>query len=402
MKQLTCEMCGSTDLMKQEGVFVCQTCGCKYSVEDAKKMMIEGTVDVSGSKVKVDDSEELKNLYQIARRAKDSNNSENAAKYYDMILIKDPQSWEANFYTVYYKSANCKIGEIKSAIANVENCIEDTLTLIRKNVHDNKERALAVEEVVLRTNILAELMWKSYERHFNGISASIRANYMMENIGIKIATTTATTKPIICIINLFEDDEYFMLNYGYETIRKFMVGRDEWRHADAAKRLLAKYDKIIEQHRCEEEERKAKEAKARFDEYWAAHAEEKETLQAEQDGLKSEINNLNTKLNDQVAALNKEIAAIPGGAEIANIDVRINKLTSDKNALGFFKGKEKKAIQEQINQLVSEKTAIQSRMAAAKKELEAKIAAAKAEVQKKIAPLQSRVNTISNELTKAR
>lgn len=25
MKQLTCEMCGSTDLMKQDGVFVCQS-----------------------------------------------------------------------------------------------------------------------------------------------------------------------------------------------------------------------------------------------------------------------------------------------------------------------------------------------------------------------------------------
>ena len=38
MKQLTCEMCGSTDLLKQDGVFVCQTCGTKYSVEEAKKM----------------------------------------------------------------------------------------------------------------------------------------------------------------------------------------------------------------------------------------------------------------------------------------------------------------------------------------------------------------------------
>ena len=38
MKQLTCEMCGSTDLLKQDGVFVCQSCGCKYSVEEAKKM----------------------------------------------------------------------------------------------------------------------------------------------------------------------------------------------------------------------------------------------------------------------------------------------------------------------------------------------------------------------------
>ena len=41
MKQLTCEMCGSTDLMKQDGVFVCQSCGTKYSVEEAKKMMVD-------------------------------------------------------------------------------------------------------------------------------------------------------------------------------------------------------------------------------------------------------------------------------------------------------------------------------------------------------------------------
>ena len=100
MKQLTCEMCGSTDLMKQDGVFVCQSCGTKYSVEEAKKMMVEGTVDVTGSTVKVDTSGELANLYQIARRAKDDNNGENAAKYYDMVLMKDPTSWEASFYVV--------------------------------------------------------------------------------------------------------------------------------------------------------------------------------------------------------------------------------------------------------------------------------------------------------------
>jgi len=40
MKQLTCELCGGTDLIKQDGVFVCQNCGTKYSVEEAKKMMI--------------------------------------------------------------------------------------------------------------------------------------------------------------------------------------------------------------------------------------------------------------------------------------------------------------------------------------------------------------------------
>ncbi len=41
MKQLTCEMCGSTDLMKQDGVFICQTCGCKYSVEEQRKCLLK-------------------------------------------------------------------------------------------------------------------------------------------------------------------------------------------------------------------------------------------------------------------------------------------------------------------------------------------------------------------------
>ena len=65
MKQLTCEMCGSTDLIKQEGVFVCQTCGIKYSVEEAKKMMVEGTVEVTGT-VKVDKNPEIEALLDKA------------------------------------------------------------------------------------------------------------------------------------------------------------------------------------------------------------------------------------------------------------------------------------------------------------------------------------------------
>lgn len=98
MKQLTCEMCGSTDLMKQDGVFVCQSCGCKYSVEEAKRMMVEGTV-------KIDNSKKIENLYMLARQAKESDDAENAEKYYDLIKQEDPNSWEACFYNVYFRAA---------------------------------------------------------------------------------------------------------------------------------------------------------------------------------------------------------------------------------------------------------------------------------------------------------
>ena len=94
MKRLTCEMCGSTDLIKQDGVFVCQTCGCKYSIEEAKKMMVEGTVEVTGT-VKVDNSAAIENYLDMARNAIDAGNNKEADEYCNKIIEMDTANWEA-------------------------------------------------------------------------------------------------------------------------------------------------------------------------------------------------------------------------------------------------------------------------------------------------------------------
>lgn len=96
MKALTCEMCGSTNLIKQDGVYVCQSCGTKYSVEEAKKMMVEGTVDVKGT-VQVDRSNETKNLISLANSAIESVNGEEAYSYANRALENDPQNAQAWF-----------------------------------------------------------------------------------------------------------------------------------------------------------------------------------------------------------------------------------------------------------------------------------------------------------------
>lgn len=168
MKQLTCEMCGSTDLLKQDGVFVCQSCGCKYSVEEAKKMIVEGTVDVQGT-VKVDTSGELANLYQLARRAKDNDNGENAVKYYDMILLKDPNSWEAAFYVVYCKAWECKIHQIESAGISVAECIDTVLKLIKDNVANKDEQKEAYTEVANRVIIIASMLFNAGKNWYDDI-----------------------------------------------------------------------------------------------------------------------------------------------------------------------------------------------------------------------------------------
>lgn len=179
MKKLVCEMCGGTDLIKDGGVFVCQTCGCKYTIEEAKKMMVEGTVDVSGSTVKVDTSDELANLYQIARRAKDDNNSENAAKYYDLILIKDPFSWEAAFYVVYFKAMECKIAQIRSAAISVSNCEDSVLSLVRDHVPEDEQES-AVKEIMIRSALIANILESGAKNYYDNISQDIKSKYTQE------------------------------------------------------------------------------------------------------------------------------------------------------------------------------------------------------------------------------
>lgn len=62
MKAIVCEMCNSKDIIKQDGYYVCQCCNTKYSVEEAKKLMIDGEVSVKGIN---SIEEEIKNVYKL-------------------------------------------------------------------------------------------------------------------------------------------------------------------------------------------------------------------------------------------------------------------------------------------------------------------------------------------------
>lgn len=90
MKQLTCEMCGSNDLVKQDGVFVCQSCGCKYSVEEAKKMMVE----VKGT-VKIDNSGQAENYISLALSTLDNDEYKECLKYCNKALEHNAKDREA-------------------------------------------------------------------------------------------------------------------------------------------------------------------------------------------------------------------------------------------------------------------------------------------------------------------
>lgn len=135
MKELVCEMCGSKDLVKQDGVFVCQSCGCKYSVEEAKKMMVEGTVVV-------DNTHMIDNYLTLAVNAYDSDNKKEAEEYCNKIIEIAPENYKA--WVLKGKAAGWqstlarpRIDECVSAfIKGVEFCPEDEKENVGKDVKD--------------------------------------------------------------------------------------------------------------------------------------------------------------------------------------------------------------------------------------------------------------------------
>lgn len=106
MKALVCELCGSNDFSKENGYFVCQHCGTKYSLEEARKLIVEiqGSVDISGSTIKVDNTSFVERYLANARRAKQKGDWEEAEKYYNMVEQNEPSNIEAIFYSSYSKA----------------------------------------------------------------------------------------------------------------------------------------------------------------------------------------------------------------------------------------------------------------------------------------------------------
>ena len=118
MQAIKCEMCGGTDFVKQDGLFVCEHCGTKYTAEEAKKLMAEGTV-------KIDTTEKLDNLRVLAERARSTGNTAKAQEYYEQILLEDPSDIEASFFAGLYQCMNCKLGEMEEKAIGFSNIVKD-------------------------------------------------------------------------------------------------------------------------------------------------------------------------------------------------------------------------------------------------------------------------------------
>ena|GEM_PF-2306286 len=370
MKKLTCEMCESTDFLKEGGVFVCQSCSTKYSVEEAKKMMNEvtDTAKVAGN-VTVGNSAQLDNLYKVARRAREDANVEQAFKFYEQLQLEDSDNWEPMFFTAYYSAVNTLnndnpgdsvrvTGGSVSLGGNYRSGIEPAINFIGKCLNRTFD---IIEEI------------KEYDEQKTTINT----------VSSYIEAFSATMREII------ESERERMLKEIYKWegnveggfLKARSMVSNNINQSNRMEEMVTDLVVIVQKRKKEIEELIMK---RRFEEFWAANQ-----------SLKADLESEKKTLTEQIGAHNKEILAIPektdGYNEMRELQKKVESLAAEKKALGIFKLKEKKAVQVNID---STNNAIAP--------IRARIDSAIGEVQKNISSLQSRIKNIDTELTKPR
>lgn len=176
MNKITCEMCGGNDIIKQENFFVCQSCGTKYSPEEAKKLIIEGTV-------KVDNSDRLSKWLDLARRAQDAEDFQNSEKYYTLVLEENPNNWEAFFYSLYSRANQCTIAEIGTAIDLVTNNLYTVFSMIKEQTDDYFEQVASVASKVIQLQAGFLKVADSHYRQYSDVQGA-EAEYVSRRISI--------------------------------------------------------------------------------------------------------------------------------------------------------------------------------------------------------------------------
>ncbi len=176
MKQLTCEMCGGNDIIKQDGVFVCQNCGMKYSAEEAKKMMIE-----------IDNTKKLANLHIRAENAIEVGDYKLAVKCYNQILEEDPNDWKAYFFS-YFLDQEISVTQLGGIIPiayemAIKNCNIDEASsrvkIITLNFSSELMQHVKKSEEWLReyekTRFLTFKQIKEESEHYNELRERVQA-----------------------------------------------------------------------------------------------------------------------------------------------------------------------------------------------------------------------------------
>ena len=448
MKRLTCEMCGSTNLVKQDGMFICQDCGTKYSVEEAKKMMVEGTVEVTGT-VSIDRSNEINNRLANAINEFRNGNNDVVFSICSDILNIDPENYRAIIYKGLADGWRSSLDMPKLDIASAE--LQRAIAILRKNTPTDREYTEKSIEALTEMQRLGTayftacenskkeekqkfdmLLAKVYELQSKGnaagdpYSASQYFNQAMEYLNTADSVNKTSNQQLkkrcangvqplnqlgVCVLSSIRNkedvcDEFcsamddYMNSYGLY----FMHAMEVAPGVGDSRAFMAQYMKELKESIKERTERERQE---KIKAFWREHPERKEELLGEQELLKSQSEPLLSELKEREKELNVLNKTLDEKLESNKAYEKQRELVKDLEAqrlnCGLFQGKQRKALDERLAIERPRMEELNKKRTEEEKARSARVTADKNKVQEKIRQINaeiSKINKRQEEITK--
>ena len=430
VKRIACEVCGSNELIKQDGVFICEACGCKYTLEEVRKMTIEGTVEVVGT-VQVDTTkqivEQVGKLVQLAKDAIANNDYDAATSYVEKALdlkLDDPEVWMLKLNCALREApldAEFDDRKIKEAEKNaIQYSPDSEKENIKHKIYD-LELTRIKNRIAYLSRLLGDDMMIGFIRDYynsrvqsNSINPSLetRMGMNLEKDEVECGKNLFACEMILhriiieafpsCFELIGKADECVsqFSNYKNSLVRRADACHyrfpPEWEESwEKTKKDLRDALMRAKERSAKEKERKMEEERQRIEAYWEEHPEEKENLEAERVALQNDIDIL-SKEEKEVEESLKQLEIVNGNLQQKDkrFSNEIQELKTKQRMLSAFKIKEKRQLQDQIEQLESKRPS--------RKEIEEETSAIKQERIPQIEALKNRLKTIHDQKNEKR
>ncbi len=453
MKIPVCELCGGKNLSKQNGVFVCQECGTTYSVEEARKLMmdIDSTINVRGT-VQVDRSSEIHNRMQNAIAEYNAGHQDRAIALFNDILNIDFE----NVTAIIYKAASdgflsslannrlaqtafemCRAVDIaaaknkdsvafteaiRPAIVEMTRICEAIATMCEKRKREEESEIRSLQfKAESAADDAKHAMWHGpiYEVDIHNANAEMYSNQAKER-SVKLnslisqnvqITSNALVSLAEKIMSIMENSETSYDDFGRE-MRDLVDTTNRLRNLSYSVRINKLPDRISAMRkRLDAGNENHKRTAIRL--YWEQHAEQKQALEAEQQvllGQQSELQTEIDKIQSAITAIeNRKNEPVPAAIEVDEYKAKRKAAENQMDSLGLFKIKERKQLRDEIDKLSDRISGlwdvINQQKDSRNDEITKEAAPLREELEKwlaRIQPVNSRLNEIHEELTKDR
>lgn len=140
---------------------------------------------------------ELNKILELARVARDNDDSENAIRYYDMVCLENPNSWEAAFYIAYFKAKSTALSTqiSKTDAEKFEKSIVTVVDLVDNELESDDEKE----------KVLLEIIDKSFDISIAMSSSIFDLEYRYEKDGVGYTDVSILHNAILAISSSLGD-----------------------------------------------------------------------------------------------------------------------------------------------------------------------------------------------------